>query len=246
MYALRWAINTFKLLLLCVLAIPGLAAAQADYEQMQVKADRLFSYDDWIPAGALYNYMLAERPTVADTYGRAIVCASAAGDSLRSMQLLAQAQEHHVPLESVLRNLESYAFAKSRAGIYEAFLHQASSHFPWLERPLQPYLLDYYTFRRNGPEMVRYARIMLAGMPTSPRYLQALAQGQMLMGHTQEAIEAWRQILAQHPADFDALVNLAACLALTGKPDEALATYRQAYAVRPTPYVAQRIAQLQE
>lgn len=232
------------LTLLGLYALCSTARAEATYEQMQLKADRLFNQDDWIPAGALYNYMMHERPTVADNYGRAIIASYAAADSVTPMQYLSRALEAHVPLDSVLTKVKTYAFAKSRANLYEQFMLRASEVYPWLARPLEPYLLNYFTSRRNAPEMIRYATTLLQGLPQSAHFLSILAQGYMLNDQYDLAADTWIRIIDIHPDNFDALINLATYYQLTSRADEALPYFRRAYALHATPYVAEQILRL--
>lgn len=224
-----------------LLAASLTARADATYEQMEVKAGRLFDQDDWIPARALYNFMMHERPQVADNYGRAVLAAYASGDTASAMQYLSSALEAHVPLDSVLTKVRTYAFSKSRASVYGRFMLSASETYPWLARPMEPYLLQYYTSRRNGPEMIHYATKLLQGLPGNVGFLSVLAQGYMLDGQYEKAVQAWLDILTAHPDNFEALVNLAAYYAQTGRPDQALAYYRRAAAIRSTPYIEQQI-----
>lgn len=220
------------------------ARSEVTYEQLQVKADRLFDQDDWIPAGALYNYMIHERPEVSDNYGRAVVSAYAASDTVAPLQYLSLALKAHVPLDSVLSKVRTYAFAKSRAYDYERFMLHASEEFPWLERPLQPYLLQYYTSRRNAPEMIRYSLALLQGLPDSLEFMSILAQGYMLENRYDKAVQTWLTIIDAHPRNFDALVNLATYYDLTGHPAEALQYFRRAESLSPTPYIRAQIEKI--
>ncbi len=231
--------------IILILLTCGIAAhADATYEQMQVKAGRLFDQDDWIPAGALYNFMIHERPTVADNYGRAVVAAYAAGDTLAPMQYLSGALESHIPLDSVLTKVKTYAFGKSRAGLYERFMLNASDTYPWLARALEPYLLQYYTSRRNGQEMVHYANRLLQGLPGNPGFLSILAEGYMIDNKYDKAAQAWTDIINAHPDNFDALVNLASYYSLTDRPEQALTYFRRAKAIHATPYIESQIKAL--
>jgi len=218
--------------------------AEATYEQVQVKAQRLFDQNDWIPAGALYTFMMHERPEVTDNYGRAVVAAYAANDTLRPMDILTSALSAHIPLDSVLAKVETYAFAKSRANLYQRFMLQASRQFPWLERPIQPYLLRYFSSRRNGPQMIHYAQILLSGLPGDVGFLTTLADGYMIDSQYEKAVETWLTIIDSHPDDYPALINLATYYDQSGHPDKALPYFRRAAALRPTPYINQQIRKI--
>ncbi len=216
--------------------------AEATYEQVRVRAHYLFERNDWIPAGALYTFLMHERPEVTDNYGRAVVAAYAANDTLRPMDILTSALSAHIPLDSVLSKVETYAFAKSRAGLYERFMLQASRQFPWLERPVQPYLLRYFSSRRNGPQMIHYSRILLNGLPGDVGFLTTLADGYMIDNQYDKAVETWLAIIETHPDNYLALINLATFHDQSGRPDEALPYFRRAAALRPTPYIDGRIS----
>ncbi len=236
MNGFRWII-----ILICAAGIGLSARAEATYEQLQVKADRLFDQDDWIPAGALYNYMIHERPKVSDNYGRAVVAAYAASDTVAPLQYLSLALQAHVPFDSVLTKVRTYAFEKSRASVYERFMLRASKMYPWLARPLEPYLLQYYASRRNAPQMIHYAQALLQGLPGNPEFLSVLAQGYMLDNQYDKAVQTWMEIINTHPDNFTALVDLATFYNQSSRPAEALPYFRRAEAVRPTPYIRQQI-----
>lgn len=222
------------------------ASADATYEQVQVKAQRLFDQDDWIPAGALYTFMMHERPEVTDNYGRAVIAAYAASDTIRPMEILNAALSAHVPLDSVLAKVETYAMVKSRANLYQRFMLQASREYPWLERPIEPYLLRYFTSRRNGPEMIHYAQILLRGVPENVGFLSILADGYMLDDQYDKAVETWQSIIEFHPDNYQALINLATYYNQAGHLDQALPYFQRAAALRPTPYIEQEIRKIEQ
>lgn len=227
--------------LACALA----AGAQSKYDNAKVKADRFFQYKEWGSAAAMCNLMIDERPELAEPYGRGIVAYEMLGDTLRPMQLLHRAMQYGVPLDSVLTGVQRQAYDVGRGSIYERFMLQAARENKWMERPLDAYLLRYYAMRRNGPQMVAYARKMLAGSPRSTAFMLTLADGYMLTGRPELAAETWLRVLDIDPDNLDALLSLAEKARIDGDRLAALGYFSRAYKVKPTPHVAASIQALE-
>lgn len=221
------------------------AAAQSKYDNAKVKAERFFHYEEWGSAAAMCNLMIAEHPELAEPYGRGIVAYEMMGDTLHPMELLDKAMRYGVPLDSVLSGVKNESFANGRGSIYEQFMLQASRQYPWMERPLDAYLLRYYALRQNGPEMIEYAKKMLRGAPRNTAFLLTLANGYMLEDEQQKAIETWEKILDIAPRNFDALLCMANISDLNGNLDESLRFFRRAFEVKATPYVSEKIKELE-
>ena len=147
------------------IALAAATAAAADYGLTARRADRNFAFGEWAQAGALYELMLDERPDSAGVYSRAIVAASMLGDSARCASLLERAMAHSVALDSVVEGVRAAAYGAGHASVYADFLHLARTRMPWLARAMDARLLDYYDSRSDGPEIVRLAEAMLAGLP---------------------------------------------------------------------------------
>lgn len=220
------------------------AAAQVAYETASVRASRAFANGEWATAAAYYNHMLREKPEQCATYGRAIVANEMIGDTIVPMQLLDQAMHYGMPLDSVLSDVQSCSFQIGQGNLYEQFLLTAVDTHSWLKRPLESSLLRYYEFRSNGPMVVEYAQKMLAGSPGSPKFMLALANGYMLCSEPQKAEQTWLELLKAHPNNYEATLALANFYDLNADKSSALKMFEAAYALRPTPYVAQRIEQL--
>lgn len=219
--------------IICVTCV----AAPADYASLKIRADRFFNNNEWASAAAYYTFMLEERPEIADTYGRAIVSCMMGGDTIRPHKLLTDAMAHKVPLDSILSNVRYYAFAKDSADFYPRFLISTARKEPWLARPIDASLLKYYEQRNDGSMITKYARIMLAGMPDSPRFLFSLARGYMLTGDYSKAVETWQRILQSDPDNYDALLQLGAYYKADGNLSAAIPFFERAYSIRHTPYV---------
>lgn len=222
-----------------IICVACAAATQAtSYKTLKTRADRFFNNDEWPSATAYYTYMLQQRPEVADTYGRAIVSSMMAGDTVRPLEMLKDAMAHKVPLDSVLAGVRLYAYAKDSADFYPRFLLSVAHNEKWLARPIDAMLLNYYTQRNDGPMIVRYAGIMLAGLPDDTRFLSALARGYMLTGNYDLATDTWQKILNTDPHNYEALLQLAAFYAADNNMQLARPYFERAFSLRPTPYVA--------
>lgn len=192
------------------------------------------------------NLMISERPDLAEPYGLGIVAYEMMGDTINPMGLLDKAMRYGVPLDSVLTGVKRQSFAVGRGLMYEHFMLQASRQNPWMERPLEAYLLKYYDQRQNGEKIVEYSQKLLRGSPRNTGFLLTLANGYMLIGQQDKAIEAWQKILGIDPRNFDAMLCLANIYSLDGNSDEALRYFRQAYEVKATPYVCEKIKEIEK
>jgi len=232
-----------KLLLTITYAIALTLMAQIPYAETADKAKRAFQAREWATASALYNFMIHQRPEDPNPYGPAIVAAEAMGDTIRPMELLRQATQYNISLDTILTLVRQNAFAAARPQMYRQLILSAQQTYPWMRRPLDARLLQWAEFRNDGPAIIQYARTMHQGLPQAPRYLNALAQGNILIGDTTQAIQAWEQCLRQNPDNLDALLNLGNYHLLQGRRDLALPYLRQAYDIAPTPHLAAIIGQ---
>ncbi|MDE5643568.1 MAG: hypothetical protein K2I56_08765 [Muribaculaceae bacterium] len=226
---------------LCVLLLALLAAVAAgeaaEYDAVAVKAGKYFGEGEWASAQALYELMLAERPDLLDTYAHAIVASAMRADTLRMTDLLERSAAHSVGIYPLFDRVRELSFEVGRASVYGDFLALSARDMPWLSRPVDAALLEYYRFRHDGPMIVEYAGRMLRLLPRSVEYLSALAYGYMLCGDFAGASDTWRYILEIAPDDYDTLLYLGNYYADCGDMAEASACLSRAYALRPTPYV---------
>lgn len=220
------------------------ASAQNSFQAASAKAQRFFDNHEWANASALYTMLIHEQPSSRDLYGKAIVVSSILNDTVRCQQLLRQALSYNVPLDSVMADVKMYSFEARQPHLYENFLKRTARDNEWMKRAINAQLLKYYTFRSDAPEMEKYALLMLKGAPNNPSFLLTLAQSYMLQGRGPQAVEIWQNIIASHPDNYDAIINLANYHALTGNPDAAIPLYTKAYDLRPTPYVQATIERL--
>lgn len=219
----------------------GLWAVAADYEVVAAKAGKYFGEGEWASAQALYELMLAERPDSLDTYAHAIVASAMRADTLRMTDLLERSAAHSVGIYPLFDRVRTLSFDVGHASAYGDFLALAAREMPWLSRPVDAALLNYYMFRDDGPMIVEYASRMHQGLPQSVEYLAALARGYMLQGDFDQAVEQWQTIVKLDPKNYDALLYLGNYYADQGDRDSARSYLMRAYDVKPTPYVQKRI-----
>lgn len=235
-------VSTLLLSLLTVLT----TLAQAPYSRLQLKADRFFSQHEWAQAAATYYQMLEIKPDVPATYGKAIVANAVRGDTVAEMELMVKALNSKVPFDSVLSRVKTTSFELGKSNLYGDFLLRVRQAYPWMRRPVDNYLLRYYTYRQDGAKMMEYSRIMLQGAPGNRAFTLALARGAMLCGRYEEGLAAYRSLLAADPANYDALLALGNYYAIQAESPAdasdaktlAITYLRRADAIHPTPYVA--------
>lgn len=233
MYMRRWIICV--VLLALVLPVYGVNP----YPQLEVKAERAFGYGEWASAAAIFDLMLEQKPDVPGTYGRAIVANGMRDATSEQMRLLSQALDNHVPFDSVFANVEKWSSYLGRPRVYEKFLVDTRSEYPWMRRAINATLLKYYTFRENGPEMVEYSRAMLEGAPDNTAFLESLARGYMLTDRIPEGLATYKRILTVEPDNYNVLLTVGNWYAMHPDGVEDGRIYlERAYALHPTPYVA--------
>ncbi len=213
------------------------AQAEADYNHVAAKAARFFDNSEWLNANAMYMLMLDNRPREVKTYSHAIVANIMAGDTVSMGNLLEQSMRNNVPFDSLLYSVQHVSMQVGSSDLYEKVLLTSRDRFSWLSRGINAYLLKYYDFRNNGPEIIRYAKIMLAGMPDDITFQRQLARGYMLNNEPEFALPVWLNILQNNPEHYDTLLDVGMYYEETGHHDRATAYLQRAYDIRPTPYV---------
>lgn len=193
-----------KLRVLLVLMLFALTASA----QLRVRAERAYEAREWPSAHALYMLVSEEEPTDATPYGRAAVAALMQGDSTVTAGRIETAMSHGVPLDSVLAVIEHETIALGQSTMYERELLRTAAALPYLQRPLQSRLLAHYLFRRDAANIIRYATVLLRGIPDNTTWLNSLAQGYLLAGDMQAAIDTWRRTLNADSDNIEALIYL--------------------------------------
>ena len=232
--------NRLFTLLILLAATAMSVAASTPYSRLESKAQMFYDREEWASASAMYQLMLDERPTVADTYGRAIVAAGMRGARREQMALMKQAIDNRLPFDSVFASVERYSFALVQGTMYEQFLVEVKHDYPWLTRQIDGRLLNYYTFRRDGAKMIEYSTALLKGLPDNTTFLHSLAEGYLATGQYGKAVETLESILTIDPDNYQALVTLGNYYLTKPDPDpdKARDYLKRAYTVKPTPYVA--------
>lgn len=218
--------------------------ASRDYKTVATKAARFFKYKDWPNAAAMYELMLEDSAKVVDTYCHAIVTAAMRELPDYEISLLERAQQQLIPVDSIYSGVRRVSFAMGQTSLYENFLMLVMDRQPWLKRSIEKQLLNYYVFRRNGPKMVEYSRIMLTGAPDNRQYLAYLADGYMLEGDETRGIDVYRKLLSLYPDDYDTLLILGNYYYMKGEKEPALRYLGQADSIKSTPYVKDIILRL--
>jgi tetratricopeptide (TPR) repeat protein len=185
----------------------------------------------------MYLLMLDQHPLEVSTYSHAIVSNIMAGDTISMGNLLEQSMQNNVPFDSLLNSVQHVSLQLGSSDLYERVLLTSRQRFSWLSRGINAYLLKYYDFRNNAPEIIRYAKIMLAGMPDDITFQRQLARGYMLNNQPEYAVEVWFNIIEKNPEHYDTLIDIASYFEDTGEHSRAITYWQRAYKIRQTPYV---------
>lgn len=234
-FGLRRVIAIVAVVCACVVAF----AQTSDYDRIAAKATRFFDNREWLNANAMYMLMLDERPLEVETYSHAIVSNIMAGDTITMGNLLEQSMQNNVPFDSVLYSVQRVSMSVGSSDLYEKVLLTSRDRFSWLTRGINAYLLKYYDFRNNAPEIIRYAQIMLTGMEDNVQFKRQLARGYMLNGQPEYALPVWFEIVESNPEEYDTLLDIGMYYEETGHHDRAVVYLARANAIRPTPYLEQ-------
>lgn len=230
-----------RILLLSIALLTALtpAVGQTPYARLELKANRFFDQREWAQAAATYYQMLEQRPDVAGTYGRAIVANAIRNDTIGEMTLMAKALDNKIPFDSVLSQVKTQSFAIGKSNLYGDFLLRVKDAYPWMRRPIDNYLLRYYTFRHDGVKMMEISNLMLQGAPDNIGFLSTYAQGAMLCGDYPTAEATYKKILAIDPDDYDTLLTLGNFYRMNGDAAQGRPLLERAYLLHPTPHLQQ-------
>ncbi len=220
-----------------ILATVAIIATAGDYASLESRARMFYNQRIWPSALAMYQLMLDERPSETDVYGRAIAVAGMDGNSAEQLSLMKKAIDNHIPFDSIFNSIERNSFDLGDNTLYERFLVTLKESEPWLTRPIDTRLLDYYIYRRDGVMIVEYAKKMLHGAPDNIRFLHDLADGYMLTGDYQQAIRKLQRVLYLDPDNYRALLTIGNYYYNNEERDEARPYLEHAQRVQATPYV---------
>lgn len=224
-----------------VLLLTGYQTMNAGSPGIPFKADRAFIEHDWGSAQAFYALLLSDNPADSIIGAREIVASYALGDSVLAIETMQSLMNHGVSLDAILGQVRSQSFLAGQSETYVDFMNTARRHCPWIARAIEARMLPYYEFRNDGPQIINYSRRMLAGLPESTRYLHALARGYTLTGDLTQACDIWHKILDIDPTDYPAMLLLGNYYYNSGDKNLADKYLTAAYAIRPTPFVRQRL-----
>lgn len=230
-----------------------------NYETRSIRAERYFSYKEWSSALAMYQLMIDEQPGEVEPYYKSIVAGVMIGDTTTQIDMLERTQQRGISLEELFDGVRSVSFAIGEAQAYANFLLLVKSHQPWLNRGINIYLLDYYSFRNDPENTIKIAEELLAQTPDNIEYMEILAKAHITDGNIDKATIYYKSILAIDSNNYNALLALGNYYALkllspndstqtslSQKDLTALAqTYLyDAYNLHPTPYVAQLLSKI--
>lgn len=235
-------------LIIAVLLCAASIVYATDYSVIENRAKRFFNQQEWASASAMYDLMIEQQPSKCDNYSYAIVSAGMRNDTLSQISLMERSMNAHVPFDSLFQSVKKVSFSIGQSYLYEHFLLRVKTHYQWLARGIDNYLLEYYVFRNNAPQIIIYSRIMLEGMPNDIKFLTYLANGLMQDGQEAEAIKTYEKIIDINPNDYNALLNLGNYYQLTDSSTAsrktALTYFERAQRIKPTPYVEEVITRL--
>lgn len=235
-------------LIIAVLLCAASIVYATDYSKIESRATRFFNQQEWASASAMYDLMIDRQPSVCENYGYAIVSAGMRNDTLAQISLMERSMNGHVPFDSLFQSVKKVSFSIGQSSLYENFLLRVKSHYQWLARGIDNYLLEYYVFRNNAPQIIKYSNSMLDGASDNIKFLTYLANGLMQEEQATDAVEVYKKILSINPNDYNALLQLANYFHLTATTDtsrkSALNYFEQAQKIKSTPYIEKAISQL--
>lgn len=208
---------------------------------LAARADRAFDAGEWASAQALYSVLAARPQAPAHHYGRAIVASAQQSDTAVALEMASRALAAAVPLDSLLKSVETESYGLGNGNIYPDILLVMAKGMPYLQRPLLRRLLNLYVYRADAPNTIDCARRLLAGLPDNVRFLTVLAGAQYADGRVDEAIETYVNILVLQPDNIDALLALANHYDAAGDTVAAMEYFRRANRVCPSPYIQARM-----
>lgn len=221
------------------------AAAADRNKSIERKALRFYNEQEWASASAMYDLIIDGKTPTPSDFGHAIVSAEMQNDTTAAMSLTEKSAARQIDIDSIFHHVRSLSFEQGMTSLYEGYLLQVKRHIPWMRRVADNYLMDYYTFRNNGPMMISYSELMLRGLPNDIKFLSTLARGYMIDNQPQKAIEVYGQILESDPDNYEVLLTLGNYYLERYQSDNsdiqnktlAVKYLTEASALRPTPYV---------
>ncbi len=221
--------------------LSALASFALDNATVRLRADRYFSQNEWPSASAFYTLLLEQDKECTDIFGKAIVSSLMIPDTAAVLRFTNDAIDRHVPFKSLFGTVKSESFSIGLENAYENYLILVKDNYAWMTRTVDNSLMEYYTFRKDGKNMIKYASIMLEGLPESVNFLLILAQGYLLDGQTDKAVETYRKILDIDATNYDALLYLGNYYWNINDKATARTYFLKAYEIHPTPFVKKKL-----
>lgn len=246
----------FTSVLLIILALTH-ANASVNYDNLEAKAKSFIKIREWNSAYAMYLLMMESRPNKTGLYSHAIVLAGLMNDDKSQLNLLEQTQKRGMPLDSIFFEVNNFAFSISEPQEYEQFLQLVKTRNNWLSRHINIKLLDYYSFRNDANNIIEIGNDLLSATPDNIEYLSAVARGYFLIGKYEIGVNTYKHILGLSPDDYDSLISLGnyyyfmwdsakeSRSQMTSIKNDALNYFKQAYKINPTPFIQQKIKELE-
>lgn len=227
---------------MCLGFAADLHAESTGNNSLAERAERSYQWREWSSAAAMYELLLDENPDSANYYVKAIVANQMLDNKNAQTDLVTRAMAHGIGLTDILHSVQSADYIVSDGDQYAALLENLKQSMPWMARAFDDEILRFYVFRQNGPMMVKYADMMLAGLPESLEYLEIKAQGYILQNDIQAAVPVWEKIVELHPDKCrTALLYLAFVAEKAGDTAKADELFERARALNATPYVEQQL-----
>ncbi len=233
-----------RLLVSVLTLLLAVVAVRADDGVLARRADRAFAEGEWSQAQAMYSVLLGRPQAPARPYARAIISAAMQADTAGVRTLADRAMADAVPLDSLLRGVETDSYSLRNGDIYPWLLTDMAQRMPYMRRAMLLRMLNYYIYRADAPNTIACVRSLLDGLPDDVGFLGILADAQFKTGDSEGAVATCTRILELDPDNYEALLALANHYDAAGDTTRALESFRRAAAVRPTPYVDARITAL--
>ncbi|MCC8071149.1 MAG: tetratricopeptide repeat protein [Bacteroidales bacterium] len=226
--------------------------AHSGYDVLATKAAQFYERHNWASASAMYTLMVDERPSQSSTYAYAIVADGMRHESVSQMEMMRKAMANHVSFDSIFNQVATFSYQLGETTLYEDFLLKLKEEEPWMERTIDNYLLQYYTYRSNPEKMIEYSEKMLKGMPDNEGFLYTLAQGYLLNGEYSQAVATYESIITNNPKAYQALLylgNFYMYLSNQGEEqcqEKAITYLSQANSLHATPFVTASLTALNQ
>ena len=243
-----------KKILFIIAIMTALTAVAQRNKSVETKALRFYNQQEWASASAMFYLLIEEDDATVSDYAHAIVAAEMQNDTASAMSLTEKSIAFEIAIDSSFYHVRQLSFAQGMTGMYENYLLQVKQYIPWMRRVADSYLMDYYTFRNNGPMMISYSELMLKGLPNDVRFLSTLARGYLIENQTDKAIETYLQILEVDPGNYKTMLILGNYYydLYRANPDnieyknDAVKYLTDASAIQTTPYVQNLLHSLED